>query len=266
MNIVDIDRNTEGTFFRCLHDEKPGNPQAIALRRRWYDSHKEKGLRAKVLIGEGGEVVGMCQYIPIEHSHLIGKHLMAILCIWVHGYDHLVGNQQHKGYGKYILQHIEKDARDSGAKGIAAWGMSFPFWNPVSFYEHMGYSPVDTEGPVVLTWKPFVEGAEPPALIHPKRLPEKVEEKPRVSVFVSGWCGVGCYWCAGVREAVAGIEDRVIYEEYDTSNRETLLSWGIDDGVLVDGEFRRGPWSSDDLRRDLLRLSAERNKASEQDA
>lgn len=94
MKLAGIDEATQGTFFRCLHDEKPEDPRAIGLRHRWYDRYKEKGLRAKVLMRDDDEIVGLGQYIPIEHSHLIGEDLFAILCIWVHGYEHLVGNWQ----------------------------------------------------------------------------------------------------------------------------------------------------------------------------
>ncbi|MGD0999751.1 MAG: GNAT family N-acetyltransferase [Candidatus Brocadiia bacterium] len=120
MRLVDIAESTEGTFFRCLHDEKPEIPGVTALRRRWYERLKRRGLRAKVLMREDGAVLGLCQYVPIEHSHFIGRDLFAILCIWVHGYEHLVGNQQRKGYGRFILNSIEEDARGSGAKGVAA--------------------------------------------------------------------------------------------------------------------------------------------------
>ncbi len=98
MKIVEIDKTTEGTFFRCLHDEKPDDPRVTGLRRDWYEKTKPKGLRAKVLIDDNGDVVGLCQYLPIEHSPFEGKDLLAILCIWVHGYEHLIGNQQNKGY------------------------------------------------------------------------------------------------------------------------------------------------------------------------
>jgi hypothetical protein len=80
MKLIDIDKDTEGTFFRCLHDETPQEPRVIALRHRWYDRNKDKGLRAKVLLREDNKVAGLCQYIPIEHSHLLGEGLMAILC------------------------------------------------------------------------------------------------------------------------------------------------------------------------------------------
>jgi GNAT superfamily N-acetyltransferase len=257
VKLTEIDKNTEGTFFRCLHDEKPADPRTIEMRRRWYDRYKENGLRAKV------QIVGLCQYIPIEHSHLIGEDLFAILCIWVHGYEHLVGNQQGKGYGKFILNCIEEDAKGAGAKGIAAWGMDFPHWNPVSFYEHMGYSRVEARGPVVLVWKPFDKGAKPPALIRPARKPSRDAEKTKVTVFVNGWCNVACGQCICAREAVVGIEEFVAYEEVDTSDRANMLSWGVDDAVYVDDTPFKPygpPWTSEELRAELLELAKRKNQ------
>ena len=255
MELVDIDANTQGTFFRCLHDSEPENPEVIALRRRWYERHKRHGLRAKVLLREDKAVVGLCQYIPIEHSPFLGKDLLAILCIWVHGYEHLVGNQQRKGYGRYVLERIEDDARASGAKGVAAWGMDFPYWNPVAFYEHMGYRRVDVRGPAVLCWKPMADDAKPPALMRAAREPSADPDRTKITVFVNGWCGGGCVICAMARKAVAGLDDPVAYEEIDTSDLAVMRLWGHDDGVYLDGRPFRAyapPWTSDDLRTAIL--------------
>ena len=268
MKLVDIDARTEGTFFRCLHDEKPQDPRVTDLRRRWYNRFKAKGLRAKVLVREDDAVVGLCQYLPIEHSQFLGEGLLAILCIWVHGYAHLVGNQQGKGYGRFILERIEEDARASGVKGIAAWGMDFPHWNPVSFYEHMGYVRVEKDGPVVLVWKRFAEDARPPAILRQKRGLPKGGDRPEVRAFNMGWGGVGCEWCVMARDAVKGLEDRVTYEEIDTSDRTTRLGWGIDQGVYVDGEFFEEPlfWKSEDLRKEILRAARTAGRGKDADA
>lgn len=260
MKLVEIDKNTEGTFFRCLHDEKSADPRVLALRHRWYDRYKEKGLRAKVLMREDEAIVGLCQYLPIEHSQLMGEDLFVILCIWVHGYEHLVGNQQGQGYGRFILTYIEEDARSSGAKGVAAWGMDFPYWNPVSFYEHLGYSRVETRDSVVLVWKAFTQDAQPPALLRPRRKLLREEGKRRVTVFVNGWCGGGCEQCISARDAIEGLGERVVYEEVDTSDRALMLSWGIEEGVFVDDTPFRPygpPWTSAELRAAVLGQSAE---------
>ena len=62
MKLVEIDEKTAGTFFRCLHDERPENPRVIELRRHWYNRYKDKGLRAKVLLRDDDSIVGLCQY------------------------------------------------------------------------------------------------------------------------------------------------------------------------------------------------------------
>lgn len=255
MELVDVTQKTEETFFRCLHDEIPVIEEVIALRRRWYDQHRMLGLKAKVLLREDGAVVGLCQYIPIEHSHLIGEDLIAILCIWVHGFDHLVGNQQGKGYGRFILNSIEEDARTLGAKGVAAWGMNFPYWNPVSFYERMGYERADICDPVVLVWKSFTSDAKAPSLMRPNRTPDKKPDKTTVTVFFNSWCPGGCEPCVTAREAVAGLENIAVYSEVDTSDRAAMLSWGIENAVYLDDTpFRpfAPPWSSEELREEIL--------------
>ena len=173
MRVAEIDSETEGTFFRCLHDEKPDNPQVSRIRRHWFNKFQPGGLRGKVLIADNEDVVGLCQYLPIEHSPFAGRDLMAILCMWIHGYDHHIGNQQGKGYGRFLLAYIEEDARRSGKKGVAVWGKDFPFWNPISFYEHMGYSRADSEGHNILAWKAFDGTAEAPT-IKRRRTPKPV--------------------------------------------------------------------------------------------
>lgn len=165
-----------------------------------------------------------------------------------------------KGCGRFILNSIEEDARKSGAKGVAAWGLDIPDWNPVSFYEHMGYARVDKRGCDVLVWKPFVEDAQPPALVRPKRTPPRGTAKRKVTAFVNGWCGGGCELCVRAREAVAGIEERVTYEEIDTSDKANLLAWGIEDAVFLDdARFGDSPfWSSEELRKTILELHGKR--------
>jgi GNAT superfamily N-acetyltransferase len=265
MRLEDVSKGTKATFLRCLHDERPDDPRVIQLRRRWFEDHLSKGLRAKVLILDTGEVVGLCQYLPIEASHFIGQDLLAILCIWVHGYDHHVGNRQGSGYGRFILEAIEEDARVTGSAGVAAWGMDFPYWNPVSFYEHMGYRRVDQDGQVVLVWKPFFESAIPPQLLHQARRPGCSEDRVAVTVFRNGWCTGGCSQCVMAREAVSGLERLVIYNEIDTSNRTAMMAWGVSDGLYLEGEPYRPyepPCTSEVLRGDILKRSAEKRAGS----
>ena len=143
MQLLDINADTERAFFTCLHLEEPENLEATAHRRQWYAQHKDQEYKAQVLILDDGRIVGKCHTIPIEYSPFLGEDLLAILCIYVHMYEHHVGDQRRRGYGRFMLNHIEQHAHASGFKGVVAWAMDWEDWNPVSFYEHMGYARID---------------------------------------------------------------------------------------------------------------------------
>ena len=68
----------------------------------------------------------MIQYVPIEEAFVDGQGLYFVHCIWVHGHKQGRGNFQKKGMGTALLEAAEQDARELGAKGMAAWGMAPP--------------------------------------------------------------------------------------------------------------------------------------------
>ncbi|MGE0621027.1 MAG: N-acetyltransferase family protein [Pseudomonadales bacterium] len=258
MELRDIDGQTEDTFYRCLHDEQPADPRVMAMRRAWRAEYQPKGHRAKVLIDDAGEVVGLTNYIPVEHSPYEGENLMAILCMWIHGYDHLVGNQQAKGYGRFMLGEIEADARRSGCDGMVVWGKDYDAWNPVSFYEHMGYRRVAQEGLDVLAWKPFNDRAVRPRFLEKNARWNGEADDGRVELisFSNGWCGGGCQQCVMARDAAAGLEDRVNLIEVYAHRKADMRRRGESIDVLyVDGEAFRPdgpPSSTETLRQHLL--------------
>ena len=226
MRVAEIDAKTEGTFFRCLHDERPDNPDVTGIRRSWYEKFKPKGLRGKVLI--------------------------AILCMWVHGYEHHPGNLQGKGYGRILLVHIEEDAKASGMKGVAVWGKDFPQWNPISFYEHMGYLRVDREGLNVLSWKPFGGSAEAPAIKRSDPPKASHDGKIVVTSNLCGWCGSEIQESLGAKEAVAGIVGIAEYSQIDMSSSPTITGMLYIDNMPYrpDGP----PATVDELRNDINKL------------
>ncbi len=259
MELLDIDESTEDTYYRCLHDELPADPRVIAMRKAWRAAFAPRGHRAKILKDEAGQVVGLTNYIPIEHSPYEGENLMAILCMWIHGYDHLVGNQQAKGYGRFVLGEIEADARNSEMDGLAVWAKDYDAWNPVSFYEHMGFRRVERQGLDVLAWKPFNDAARPPAFLPPKApvasgRPE--DGRVPVTMVANGWCGGGCQLCVLTRDVSEELTEEVAHSEVLAWEKEDMRERGASIDVLyVDGEpFRPdGPPASPAELRAFLR-------------
>jgi len=250
--VVDLSQNDMTAYLHCLktwdncfHSER---------KLKWYNKKAKRGLCVKVVKDDSDNVLGMIQYLPAEESFVEGKDIYLIQCIWIHGYEKGPGDVQGRGLGKLLLEAVEKDVKGKGAGGLAAWGMSFEGWMPVSWYIKQGYTEVDRDGMRVLVWKRFSCTVSKPKFIKPKKTPDVMKGKVLVSVFNDGWCQDPNIECDLTEKIVNEYGDEVVYKEYDTSDKEVLREWGIDNAILVDGEWLSfGPHSVDKQLRTLIK-------------
>jgi GNAT superfamily N-acetyltransferase len=242
MPIVDLSEQHLKTYLCCLEDWSEEMKEAGDHKERWYAKMKDKGLRVKLAV-EDDTACGMIQYIPVEYSNAEGKDLYFINCIWVHGYKNKgIGDYQKRGIGKSLLKAAEDDARSLNAKGIAAWGISLPFWMKASWFKKRGYVKVDKAGPAVLLWMPFMDDAVPPKWIREQKKPTKTEGKVTVTSFVNGVCPAQNIVFERAKRAASEFGSEVEFQGIDTSDRERFLEWGISDGLYIDGkQVRTGP-------------------------
>jgi len=241
VEIVDLSEKYSGSYFVCLEEWSDEMKEAGSHKQLWYDKMKDKGLKVKLAVG-GDNPIGMIKYVPSEHSFIEGNDIYFINCIWVHGHKEGIGNQQKKGAGRALLQAAENDVRSMNKKGIAAWGISLPFWMKASWYKKEGYKKVDKNGMTVLLWKPFRDDAEPPKWIKQKKKPMKNEGKVTVTSFINGWCPAQNITCERAKSVSAEFGDCVIFQEINTFEQEVLLEWGITDALYIDGkQMRTGP-------------------------
>ncbi len=242
MKVIDLTEEHEPLFFCCLEDWSEEIKEAGSHKELWYSRMKEEGLRVKLAEDDSGVIGGMIQYLPIEKSHVEGDGLYFIYCIWVHGYKKGRGNFQKRGMGKALLKAAEEDAGELGAKGMAAWGVSLPFWMKASWFRKQGYKPADKDGMAQLLWKPFTEDASPPRWIVQKKKPEPVPGKVTVTSFMNGWCPAQNMVFERAKRAAAGFGDTVEFQEFNTSETEVLQEWGLIDALFIDGrQVRTGP-------------------------
>lgn len=242
MEIIDLTDEHTPLYLLCLEDWSDEIKEAGTCKERWYGRMKEKGFRVKLALDDAGEVGGMIQYGPIEHSFADGNDLYFIYCIWVHGYKEGRGNFQKKGMGKALIRAAEDDARSREAQGMAAWGMLFPFWMKASWFRKQGYSKADRQGISVLLWKPFTDTAEPPRWIRQQKKPGTVPGKVTVTAFVNGWCQAQNMVYERAKRAAAEFGYEVVFREIDTSVRDVFMEWGISDALFMDEkEVRTGP-------------------------
>jgi len=242
LEIIDLEEKYNKLYFMCLEDWSDEIKEAGNHKESWYNKMKNEGLGVKLALNKKEEVVGMIQYIPIEHSFADGEDLYYINCVWVHGYDEGVGNFQKKGIGKKLIKAAEEDVQKRGAKGIVAWGVSLPFWMTASWFKKQGYEEVDEQNISVLLWKPFSNDAVAPKWIKKKKTPKKIPGKVSVTAFLNGWCPSQNLVFERAKRAASEFGDEVIFTEIDTFNRKAFLEWGIADALYIDGiEINTGP-------------------------
>ncbi|MCX6557857.1 MAG: GNAT family N-acetyltransferase [Candidatus Aminicenantes bacterium] len=242
MKIVDLAPEHEAIYCQCLEEWSDEIREAGDHKREWYGKNRGQGLRVKLAQDDAGTVGGMIQYLPIEQSPADGAGLYFILCVWVHGHKQGRGNFQKKGMGEALLAAAEADALALGATGMAAWGVSLPFWMRASWFKKHGYKKADKNGMMALMWKPFSDDAQPPAWIKAKKKPQPESGKVVVTGLLNGWCPAMSMVHERARRAVAELGDKVEFREIRTDDHAVFLEWGITDALFIDNkEVRNGP-------------------------
>ncbi len=242
MKVIDLPIEQESLYCQCLEEWSPEIKEGGSTKERWYHRMKERGLRVKLCLDDNGAVGGMIHYGPIENVPVEGSDLYYVYCVWVHGYKEGRGNFQHKGMGKALLKAAEEDARQHGAKGLVAWGVSIPVFMRAAWFKRQGYKVADSAGMMKLMWKPFVDGTVPPKWPRHHKRPEPQPGKVMVTALVNGWCPAQGMVCERAKRAAAEFPGRVVFQEIDTFERHVGLEWGTMDALFVDAkQVRTGP-------------------------
>jgi len=244
-SVLPVSEENRNSFCVCLEEWSAEIGEAGNGRCLWYEKMKDRGLGALMVKDGDGTLSGMIQYLPSEYVPLTKGNYYFIYCIWVHGHKQGIGDRRGRGMGTALLRAAEEDVRARGAEGLAAWGLSLPFWMKASWYRKQGYRRVQKQGMRELLWKPFIPDAEPPRWLEPTPLPEEFYGTPgrvRVHSFTNGICPVTNL--ANIRAAAVATRwgDRVDFRETDTFEPEVLRQWGRDNALYVNGkEMTIGP-------------------------
>jgi len=243
LRVVDLTEDRKDLFCLCLEDWSDEAKEAGPKRCEWLERGQRLGVKGKLALDETGVDKRQIQYGPIEHSFVDGAGLYFIYCIHVHGHQKGRGDFRKRGMGRALLFSAEEDARQQGAKGMAAWGLAIPVWMQASWFRKHGYRKADRQGMSELVWKPFAADARPPHWFpNSGKLPEPTPGKVNLTAFTSGWCMVQNLVYERAKRAATEFGDAVAFREIDTSSREAVAEWGRSDEVLLDGKsLQKGP-------------------------
>lgn len=244
MKIVDLNEENKQTYFVCLMNNNAEMQEVSHYKESWYNKMKDKGLCVKLCVDDDGKYGGMIQYMPVEYSFAGGKDLYIINCIFVLGSKKDGGKFRKKGMGRALIKAAEDDAREKGAKGMAAWGVSIPAFMKASWFRKHGYKKVYKKGIMVLLWKPFTSDAEPPVWeVQDKE--QRFELNPgkvTVTAFRNGWCPAMNMVLERAIKASAEFSDKVAFNEISTINKDDMIRHGSMDDLFIDyKKVRMGP-------------------------
>jgi GNAT superfamily N-acetyltransferase len=242
VRIIDLSEGQVATYCKCLEDWSHEFDDEGGRKRAWYEREKELGLRVKLAEGEGGRIVGMIQYAPIERAPVIGRGLYYIYCVWVHGYKEGVGDNQGQGIGRALLAAAEEDARSLGATGMAAWGLRIPVFMRSKWFKRQGYRHADSEGMTELVMKAFSPEAERPRFLGKKPQVQAGKARVRVTAAASGWCPAQNLVYERARRAAEHFGDKVEFVGIGAFDKDSFLETGLSDALFIDGKaVRTGP-------------------------
>jgi GNAT superfamily N-acetyltransferase len=234
MKIVELTPENRPLYYVCLEDWSDEMKEAGNHKEKWVRTMEEKSLRVRFAVDDKGEVGGMIEYMPIEDAFAMGQGLYFINCIWVHGYKKGRGNFQGRGMGEALLSSAEEDARELGAKGMAAWGLSLPFWMKASWFKKHGYKKVDRMGMMALMMKPFSDDVTYPKWIRVNYSPELTPGRVTVTSFINGQCPVLNMVHERAKRIASEFGEDVLFRVINTNEKDVMLKYGIKDALYIE--------------------------------
>jgi hypothetical protein len=139
------------------------------------------------------------------------------------------------------LAAAEQDARQLGAKGLAAWGVTLPFWMRASWFKRHGYETADRAEGRELVWKRFTSDAQAPAWVAPGPVPEAIAGRVTLTAYTSGWCPAMNLVYERAKRVAEKLGPPVVFLSIDTSEPAAMRRHGHSDAVFLDGKpLQRG--------------------------
>jgi GNAT superfamily N-acetyltransferase len=230
--IRDMDEKSEYFVGTCSHVGESGEIDASAAMRIDYLKNGWKlGLRVKVAF-LNQTPVGFLYLLPIDISPWgpLGKDLNVIPCLYI------TEQGKGEGIGRALLSAAESESRRAGAKGIVTYGYYNDFWfMPASYFEKIGFTPVQRRGTEALLWKVLDASAEPPQFMTRKYEFKPVADRIVVDLFWNQFCQTSSIEARRVREVASEFGSNVILNEYPAEDPVIRASHNLARGIFVNG-------------------------------
>ncbi|MBU1048946.1 hypothetical protein KKG90_02865 [Candidatus Bipolaricaulota bacterium] len=233
--VRNMQREDEYFVTTCSHTHESKEIDDCANRRRiQFESMKSQGALFKVAILDHDHV-GFAYGVPIESSSWgpLGHALMVIPCLYV------LQQWASHGAGKALVASIEAEANRSDCHGVTITAYrdvpNAEWFMPASYFEALGYTPIESRGREMLLWKPLSPQAAPPHFLQPHFVFQPVEGVVVVDLFWNAFCSTSVIEAQRVREVCQEFDDQVLLREFRAEDRAVLLQYQISRAIYVNG-------------------------------
>lgn len=215
----------------------------------WLDGGS---LRGQIARDDDGASIGFVLYYPIENVpvEVGGEGLYMMSCIQVKP------PHNKTGVAKMLIESAIADARDNGASGIVAEGLTEAEDNPVhehvtaEFLHNLGLTKGQSRGFATLYYVAFSEETKEPTYLPARFSPPENKATLRVDIMDCSLCYAGIHNRETVLQAVErSRSDKIEVFVHRHNNRQAIIDKGLSSGVFIDGKltFFRGPVTEADV-------------------
>lgn len=234
IEIRDMQAEDEVFVGSCTHVKETEEWDAVCAKRiEWFRrAYEEKGLRIKVALVDG-QHAGFIYTYPIETSPWgpVGKDLTVITCLDAEKF-------KGQGVGRALMQAAEEETKTQGKKGICVTGYYWEemWFMPAQFFTKMGYEEVQRKDNAALFFKKFADDARPPGFFESKYKFEPIHGKVVVDLFHTDSCLTTCTEAQRVRKVCAEFGDKVVLNQYNSDDPETLHKNQVFRAIYINGK------------------------------
>lgn len=141
-SVVEITRDNLCNLSCC--GIKDAEHEGRIVKTKWMKTYFEKGLKAKLVLGEKDIQTGYIEYLPGQYAWraVEADGYMFIHCLWIH-----LKKYQKKGHGTRLIQACMDDARKAKTNGVAVVARKKPWLAGSDIFLKSGFEVVDTAPP-----------------------------------------------------------------------------------------------------------------------
>ncbi len=157
MKLVEVTpKNAIKETFFCIKDTKK---EGFHDKLKWFKKRHKEGLKIKILKNDDDKMIGFIEYVPAENAWrpIDADNYMFIHCTYIYS-----KKERNKGYGSFMIDDVEKEAKARGLDGICVMTSKGGWLANKALFEKNGFEQVAAKDRFELLTKTWNSGVIQP--------------------------------------------------------------------------------------------------------